>query len=205
MDVQDGRHDVSKALLPILLHEVRGATQLLVGLRAILEIPGGDAMFESRSGDLADTSRRLDDLGLALAVLSTATGANMLLARREARSAQILWDLAMRASRSQSVGLPRGPIECEGAPPLIAPSALEGWQVAWVGAALVVASFQVEGGFRWAWTEGGVLDGVPVVPGSTIDGETLARAQERVPGSELGATPEGHVRWTLPPAWITNA
>ena len=87
----------ARVLLPVLLHEVNNATQLLVGLRAILELPGGEAMFNSRADDLARTSAMMDDLGFALAVVATAGGANMLLARRDERSIQIMWELTCQA------------------------------------------------------------------------------------------------------------
>ena len=35
-------------LLPVVVHEVNNATQLLVGLKAMLQIPGGDALFAAR-------------------------------------------------------------------------------------------------------------------------------------------------------------
>ncbi len=113
---------VPRALLPVLIHEMNNGTQLLVGFRSLLDIPGGEALFGQKAGELADGSRKLEDLGFALAVLSTSSGANMLMARRERRGIQILWDLARRTlersgeygvhvqgvfSRGSSVGLDR--------------------------------------------------------------------------------------------------
>ncbi|QDV07349.1 hypothetical protein Poly30_28730 [Planctomycetes bacterium Poly30] len=147
----------ARVLLPVLLHEVNNATQLLVGLRAILELPGGEAMFNSRADDLGRTSAMMDDLGFALAVVATAGGANMLLSRRDDRSVRILWDLAGKALTRHG-----GAIRSVGDPPLTAPSALDGWQLAWSVAALLIAASGEDGGlalaWRWEWTrtdEGG--------------------------------------------------
>ena len=179
---------VSRALLPILLHEVNNATQLLVGLRALLGIPGGEEMFAQRADDLARTSRTMDDLGFALAVIATAGGANMLMARRLDRGLEILWSLAVRSIQRDGQGT------VTGEPPRIAPRALDGWQVPWAGAALVIAGqYQVN---TWRWESSGHLLG-----DAEIERDALRAIAERVPGSELHAT-AGETRWSLPAAWI---
>ncbi len=204
---------VARVLLPVLLHEVNNATQLLVGLRAILELPGGEAMFNSRADDLGRTSHMMDDLGFALAVVATAGGANMLLARRDERSVRILWDLAKKA-------LTRGggvKITDSGEPPLTAPSALDGWQLAWSVAALLIAASGDDGARaeRWVWKwrttdEGGAeLVGFLAEEAGAAEGvlgtDTLALVRERV--SPLGAlVTEGQfVRWSVAPDWVRTA
>ena len=61
-------------LLPVVVHEVNNATQLLVGLKAMLEIPGGEALFAARPMTWRRASSRMADLGLAMAMLATAAG-----------------------------------------------------------------------------------------------------------------------------------
>ena len=56
---------VPRALLPVLIHEMNNGTQLLVGFRSLLDIPGGEALFGQKAGELADGSRKLEDLGFA--------------------------------------------------------------------------------------------------------------------------------------------
>ena len=92
------QESVPRALLPVLIHEMNNGTQLLGGFRSLLEIPGGEALFAQKAGELAQGSSKLEELGFALAVVSTSSGANMLLARRERRGIEILWELTLRTS-----------------------------------------------------------------------------------------------------------
>jgi hypothetical protein len=204
---------VARVLLPVLLHEVNNATQLLVGLRAILELPGGEAMFNSRADDLGRTSHMMDDLGFALAVVATAGGANMLLARRDDRSIRILWDLAKKA-------LTRGggvKIADSGEPPLTAPDALDGWQLAWAVAALLIAASGDDGARaeRWVWkwrtTDAGDAELVGFLteeegPAMNVLGDgTLALIAERI-APQGSVVAEGQfVRMSLAQAWTREA
>ncbi len=201
---------VARVLLPVLLHEVNNATQLLVGLRAILELPGGEAMFNSRADDLGRTSHMMDDLGFALAVVATAGGANMLLARRDDRSVRILWDLAKKA-------LTRGggvTISESGELPLTSPAALDGWQLAWSVAALLIAASGDDGARaeRWVWkwlsTEDGGAELVGFVAaelGSAEDAigrETLSSIAERIAPKGTLAADGQFIRWSVAPEWV---
>ena len=200
---------VARVLLPVLLHEVNNATQLLVGLRAILELPGGEAMFNSRADDLGRTSHMMDDLGFALAVVATAGGANMLLARRDERSVRILWDLTKQA-------LTRGggvTITDLGEPPLIASAALGGWQLTWSVAALLIAASGDDGARteRWVWkwrsTEAGGTELVGFLAedlgsaNEALGSETLALIQDRIAPLGQLATEGQFVRWSVPAEW----
>lgn len=204
---------VARVLLPVLLHEVNNATQLLVGLRAILELPGGEAMFNSRADDLGRTSHMMNDLGFALAVVATAGGANMLLARRDERSVRILWDLAKKA-------LTRGGGLCikdSGEPPLTSPAALDGWQLPWAVAALLIAASGDDGARveRWVWkwvtgdTDAAELVGFvaeDLGPAEQVIGaDTLAFIGERIQHQGSLAAEGQFVRLTIPAAWIRTA
>lgn len=200
----------ARVLLPVLLHEVNNATQLLVGLRAILELPGGEAMFNSRADDLARTSAMMDDLGFALAVVATAGGANMLLARRDERSIQIMWELTCQALTRH--GGPK--IKTVGEPPLTAPAALDGWQLAWSVAALLIAASRDDGSMvdAWSWEWSRSDDGGAVLTGqlaadygmaaAAIGQETPAMITERIaPNGSLVADGQA-VRWSVAAGWL---
>ena len=81
------------ALLPVLLHRLGNAGQLLSALRSVLGLEGGERALHERADDLATTAREVEELGWALAALASASGADLLLARREPRGADILLDL----------------------------------------------------------------------------------------------------------------
>ncbi|MEL6430923.1 MAG: hypothetical protein AAFZ87_12550 [Planctomycetota bacterium] len=186
---------VTRALLPALLHEINGATQLLVGLRAVLDLPQGEGMFAKRAPDLAETSERVHELGFAMAVLATASGADMLMARRERRGLHVLMDLARRAV--SRVG--GAPIEVRGETPLLRPDVLDGWQVPWAGAALVA----LVPGRIWTWEGSRLRGSAPEAGSAPPDDEVTRLVAVRCPGATLEAD-GGDVVWTLPGEWIAD-
>jgi len=197
-DLRASSDPLTKALLPVLVHEVKGATQLLVGLRSILDVPGGEALFEKRAPDLSETSERMHELGFAMAVLSTANGADMLMSRREATGLRTLVDLARRAASFDGGSTP----QMTGDVPLIAPSALDGWQIPWAGGALIGLCR----GRTWEWTGPGALRGRLLDGGapSAAEAEIVDLVRERTPGASLGTeqTAGDDLVWSLPAAWL---
>ncbi|MEM6672881.1 MAG: hypothetical protein AAF726_08545 [Planctomycetota bacterium] len=189
---------VSKTLLPALVHEVNNATQLLVGLRALLELPSGEELFAQRANDLARASERMDELGFALAVLATANGADVLLARRHAEALRIVWDLAVRALERGDGGR----IAVTGEPPRIAPSALDGWQIPWAAAALVVHASERMGAdaWRWRWDDAGRLIG-RAAGAIELDEGLLAHIVERIPGGRVDVRGEA-IELVLAEDWL---
>lgn len=190
---------VARALLPVLLHGVNNATQLLVGLRALLDIPGGDALFAQRSEDLGAASTAMYDHGFALAVVSTAGGANMLMARRHAGGIGILWGLALQSE--ERTGETR--VACTGTPPAQRSTALDGWQLPWSAAALFLLASNADGAeaWRWAWGESGELTGQKSGEPTGLSQADVAAVAERVPGARIeleGAT----LRWSAPAEWL---
>ena len=185
-------------LLPVVVHEVNNATQFLVGLKAMLEIPGGDALFASRANDLASTSARMGDLGLAMAILATASGADMLMARRDPRSIEILWGLAIKAVQRDSAA----EVEVSGAPPRTRPDALDGWQVAWSAASLPVlcAGSSEASEWSWAWRDDGSLIGRSETDAG-IDARVLTPLLERAPGLRVEAA-SGAIEWIPRLEWL---
>jgi len=190
------------ALLPVLLHKLAGATQLLSGLNALLSIEGGEELALSRSDDLGTASQTAHDLGWLMAVLASAGGANLVLERREPRGIAIVLEVLADALRRKGrelrgVGL---------APPALAPEVLDGWQVAWsFGALLLSAADDLAPGEPLEWSlastaEGGVQLSAPA-------GDSVARiaplVTERLPGARL-AVGEGRLTLSLPAEWLAR-
>lgn len=190
------------ALLPVLLHKLAGATQLLSGLNALLGVEGGEVFALTRSDDLGAASRTAHDLGWLMAVLASAGGTNLLLERREPRGIAIVLEVLADALRRKGrelhgVGL---------APPALAPEVLDGWQVAWsFGALLLSAADDLAPGEPLEWSlestaEGGVRLSAPA-------GESVARISalvtERLPGARLSME-EGRFSLSLPAEWIAR-
>lgn len=187
-------------LLPLVVHEVNNTTQLLVGLKAMLEIPGGDELFAARANDLAQSSTRMGDLGLAMAMLATAAGADMLMARRDPRSIEILWSLGIKAV-ARDTG---SEVQVSGAPPRTRPDALDGWQVAWSAASLlVICSGASDGsGWSWSWRADGSLVGRSDLQAG-VDPSLLMPLRERTPGLELQLASEV-IEWIPRPEWLES-
>ena len=112
-------------LMPVLIHKLGNTTQLLTGLNAMLGIDGGEEIFVERTDDLGRASSDVHRLGYALAVLGSAGGSNLLLARRDPRGLEILLELVHASLRRNGRSL-----SCPAIPDL-APSALAGWQLPW--------------------------------------------------------------------------
>lgn len=188
---------VPRALLPVLIHEMNNGTQLLVGFRSLLDIPGGEVLFAQKAGELAQGSSKLEDLGFALAVVSTSSGANMLLARRERRAVQILWELAVRTLERSG----EHQVHVQGDPPELAPAALSGWEVPWASAALLLHASEAMGAGDWRWRwEGGRLTGRLGRP-VELEAANLAAILEHVPGSQLSVEGET-LTWELAADWV---
>jgi len=189
---------VAKVLLPVLVHEVNNTTQLLVGLRALLDIPGGEALFAERTDDLARASQRMDELGFALAVLATANGSNMLLARRDERAIRILWQLAIQSLERSG----EAQVAVSGEPPLMASSALNGWQLPWSAAAVLLVASEAAGvdAWRWRWDEGGRLIG-RCASGNGASETMFAAIAERVPGVSITHENDA-LTWSVPDSML---
>jgi hypothetical protein len=189
-----------RAALPVLLHGLANTTQLLTGLRSALAFEGGEALFASRAGDLAGASGRIGDLGYALAVLGSASGADLLLARREPRGLAILVGIADEVVRRDGRVL-AGPEEL----PLLAPQAQDGWQLPWAVASLLLASANdhAEGALVPWGLAAGPRGWELALPAGTQVETGLERVLPRLRGAE--AEREGE-RWrlALPAPWLVT-
>jgi hypothetical protein len=192
-------------LLPVLLHEFNNQTQLLTGMRAVLELGGADELFVARADDLARAGERTRELGYVLAVLGSAVGANALLSRRDPRGLRLMLDLVAIAARRREVAfqLDREPT------PLLAPAALDGWQAPWAVASfawLALGRAEEERCVctgRWlAGSDGAAaLELCPF----RVERAELARLASIAPGIEVEPAVGGGALLVLPATWLAPA
>jgi len=189
------------ALLPVLLHEFNNQTQLLTGMRAVLELGGADELFVARADDLARAGERARDLGYVLAVLGSALGADALQARREPRGLRLVLDLVAIAARRREV-----PFDLDRErTPRLRPSALDGWQPAWALACFAwlaverAARERCTCSGRWLVASDGAA-GLELRP-FHLDPTTAARLVALAPGIEVDSAPGGALL-VLPESWV---
>ena len=198
MSVTAGTDPLTRALMPVVLHQMANATQLLAGLEAVLSMEGGEALFEERADDLARTSLDVEDLGWVMAVLGSAVGADLLLARRQPRGLEILLPLvgkALHRAERPALAMPPGL-------PQLAPAALDGWQTPWAVASLLLAAGEDAETAAPSWELTLAAEGwrLTVAKGETV----MARAPsvlERTPGARVEEGTE-HLHLILPADWL---
>lgn len=115
------------ALLPVLMHRLNNATQVLHGLKAVLALRESTPFTERRGADLAYASRSIDEVGWMLGVLASASGADLLLARRDRRGLAPVVATVHEALQREDREL--GP--CNVPLPDLDPGVADGWQLPW--------------------------------------------------------------------------
>ncbi len=192
---------LTAVLMPVLLHKLSNATQLLSSLNALLSIEGGAELALSRTNDMARTSSQVEDLGWLLAALASASGADLLLERRERRGLAIFSKALQEALRRRGCELLVEPATL----PDISREALDGWELPWVLCSLVLASagptsraaplvLHFEAGTGTGRAEFD-LQGAEVPP------QPAQRLLLRLPGAEFLARPNGWVL-AVPARWL---
>ncbi len=187
---------LSEAILPVLLHELANVTQNLTGLHSILGMEGGAELFAQRQGDLVRSGQLAEDLGWAMAVLGSACGDNLLLARREPRGLSILFPLVQKACRREGLDVQSCPPDL----PQLAPDCLDGWQLPWTLASLLLQSTR-DGGGDWSLTPHGGrwIFSWRAHPSA---GTAAAHLVGQLPGAEFAPAGKGRVRLALPGDWL---
>jgi hypothetical protein len=187
---------LSEAILPVLLHELANVTQNLTGLHSILTMEGGAELFARRQGDLVRSGQLAEDLGWAMAVLGSACGETLLLARREPRGLAILFSLVQKACRREGLDVQPCPPDL----PRLAPDCLDGWQLPWTLASLLLQATR-DGGGDWSLTlhGGRWIFSWRAHPSA---GSVAARMVEHLPGAEFAPAGQGRVRLALPGNWL---
>jgi len=189
------------ALLPVLLHKLNNATQVLSSMNSLLTIAGGEELFCDQTRQLGATSARVDELGWLLAVLASASGTDMLLERREPRGLSIMASLVSEALRRRGqvmdkvADLPElAPNPCAG---------VGGWELPWaLGTLLVHSAADLADGasLRWSHENTGGAWCLRGPQGASVLGVGGA-VRSRLPGAEFASGADG---WSLsvPVAWI---
>ena len=140
------RDPLARAMLPVLLHRIGNASQLLSNLEALLEIR--PAALDERSEDLAAAGEIVDDAGWLLALLASASGARLLLDRREAHGLGPLLACVRACLRREGRDLEAssGPL------PALAPGVASGWEFPWyVASVLYLSGRELEPQCSLAW------------------------------------------------------
>jgi len=142
-------HDpLTAGLLPVVIHQLNNATQLLANFQALLSLGGADEILRARSGDIADTARTVHELGYVLAVIASASGADLLLDRREERGLDWIFETVRDGLRrdGRDVLVPSTPL------PGLSAAVGEGWELPWAfGALLYSAGLAGAAGDRVDW------------------------------------------------------
>jgi hypothetical protein len=116
----------ARAALPVLMHRINNATQVLAGLNALLKLGAAPGLLEQRAQDLGQVARTYADSGWLIAVLGSALGAETLLERREQGGLEAVLELAVELARREQREL-----VIHGRPPRLRPEAGGGWEAAW--------------------------------------------------------------------------
>ena len=116
---------LARAMLPVLLHRVANATQHLNALAALVSVD--PEALGKRGDDLGGTSDLVDETGWLLALLASAQGARLLLARRERRGLPALVACVRECLRREGRDL----VLPEASLPDLAPDVADGWQLPW--------------------------------------------------------------------------
>jgi hypothetical protein len=137
---------LAAAMMPVVLHRLNNTTQLLTGLNALLALDRSQSLFERRAEDVAYAARVVDELGWVLAVLASASGADVLLERRRCDGLRPMLETVRDALRRDGSDL-----ELPAALPGLEPEVGHGWELSWAFAAwLWTARRTCAGDFSWS-------------------------------------------------------
>ncbi|MFT7668336.1 MAG: hypothetical protein ACI8X5_001027 [Planctomycetota bacterium] len=192
---------LAAALLPVLVHRMNNTTQLVSNLHAIVQLGGDRNWLAERAGDLADSAADIGELGYLLAVLSSASGADMLLARRLPRGVAILLEALADVGRrsDRNLNLPASGL------PDQASTIHSGWEFPWAFAALLEQVFMEQpAGNEFDWQllreEEAWLLICPHVPEDNFD-RLKPRLSALLPETKLDLRPGGW-SWRIPADWL---
>lgn len=193
---------LAAALLPVLVHRMNNTTQLLSNLHAILGADSRRDWLAERAEDLGASSQDVHELGYLIAVLSSASGADLLQARRLSEGLEIVLKALAEVARRQGCRLPiESPI------PRQAPDVHAGWELPWaVGALLHQSLSELQEGQSLDWQllaedESWVL----ISSQKPVDGFEALRPliAERLPESVLDVR-DGGWSWRIPAGWLRD-
>ena len=193
---------LARALLPVLLHRIANAAQLLSGLDALL--PLGPAVLEERSGDLASAGETVDDVGWLLALLASASGSRLLLERRNRGGLAPLLDGVRSCLRRDGRDL----APADAPLPDLSPDVADGWQLPWAIASLLFLEgrgLAPKAALPWSLRPAGDSWSVECDASPATDaGPSLARLLEDLPGARFHRA-GGKASLAIPRAWLRPA
>lgn len=139
---------LASALLPVLIHEMNNATQVLTSLNTLLSMPGGDQYLTERGGDMTSVGEEVVDLGWLLAALASAAGDDMLMTRRHEHGLDVMANYVRKAIRRQGWDSAKA----ESPLPEISHGEGAGWEAAWaLGVFLWSTASAQPGVTAWTW------------------------------------------------------
>ncbi len=142
-------HDpLACSLLPVVIHELNNATQLLTSLNTLLAMPNGEKFLTERAGDMSSVGEEVHDLGWLLAALASASGDDMLMTRRHEGGLQVMAEYARKAIRRDN----RDTAKAELPLPKIACGSGSGWEAAWALGVFLWSAARDQGEVATAWT-----------------------------------------------------
>jgi hypothetical protein len=186
--------------MPIVLHELNNATQFLAMLHNVISQDPESEVLEKSAPDLSLTAGGVDDLGLMMAILSTASGTDLLMERRSERGVAVVASATIKLIRKSGRDVH---LEGISEPLAVAPEG-QGWELPWaMSASWWIAASELtddesltikidESG--WSSTTGG---SERMRAHADAVGECLPGLQGEVTGAAW--------RFSLPARWLADA
>lgn len=193
------RLDWAAGLMPMLLHELNNATQFLGMLHSVHSQDPSAGLFERSAQGLSETGATVEDLGLLMAIVSTAAGTDLLLERRSPRGLDITMSMTVRALRKRGID-----VQLLGAARL-SPSRDEamGWELPWaIAASAWAAAAPLESGETLELELDTRGWGAKTPATSELLGHAEA-ALELLSELSFQSSEEGW-RFTLPEGWVST-
>lgn len=193
------RLDWAAGLMPMLLHELNNATQFLGMLHSVHSQDPTAGLFERSAQGLSETGAAVEDLGLLMAIVSTAAGTDLLLERRSPRGLDITLSMTVRALRKRGID-----VQFLGSDSLT-PMRDEamGWELPWaIAASAWAAAAPMEAGGTLALDLDTHGWGAKTPATSELLGHAEA-ALELLSELSFQSSEEGW-RFTLPEGWVST-
>ena len=197
--IMSSRLDWAAGLMPMLLHELNNATQFLGMLHSVHSQDPSAGLFERSAQGLSETGAAVEDLGLLMAIVSTAAGTDLLLERRSSRGLDITLSMTVRALRKRGID-----VQLLGAARLT-PSRDEamGWELPWaIAASAWAAAAPLESGEALELELDTRGWGAKTPATSELLGHAEA-ALELLSELSFQSSEEGW-RFTLPEGWVST-
>lgn len=196
------RDPLATAILPILLHGLNNATQVLSSLNALLALDERGEVLASRSGDLAYASRQVDELGWLLALVGSASGADVLMARRERTGLRPLVACVRDGLRREHRDL----AGAERVLPGLTADVADGWQLPWtIGSWLWASAQALEARTTLDWAFARDDDRWELrcdAPWGALHDEVERRARHSLPDVRCLRLAQDAIALRMPASWL---